>query len=359
MCRIPSPPGTFRNNLTQLLFIIHLLLPNTKRSWRPPVSKALFKEKALEIARIRTEIGKGIIGQDDFVEGLLTALLADGNVLIEGLPGLAKTRAVHLLANISGLHFQRLQFTPDLLPADIIGTRIYNQSTAGFETKKGPVFANFILADEINRAPAKVQSALLEAMQERQVTIGENTFKLPSPFFVFATMNPVEQEGTYKLPEAQLDRFLLKLIVDYPKKDEEKEIVKIIMAETSLPKVSKLLSAEEIAEMQKLTREVHVEQKLIDYITDIVFASRYPKDLGLELDESISYGASPRASIALAKTSQAKALIDGRDYVLPEDIKATAKPVLRHRIIPSYFAEADGLTSEMMIESILEKVKVP
>jgi MoxR-like ATPase len=311
------------------------------------------------IQKIKDEISKGIIGQHDFVDGLITALLTGGHVLIEGLPGLAKTRAVHLLSKIAGLDFKRLQFTPDLLPADIIGTRIYNQSTAGFETKKGPVFANFILADEINRAPAKVQSALLEAMQEHQVTIGENTFPLPEPFFVFATMNPVEQEGTYKLPEAQLDRFLLKLIVDYPQKDEENEIVSMVIHETSLPDVSQVFQNETLKAMQKIVREIHIEDKLIEYITTIVFASRDPKKYGLNLTEAVSYGGSPRASISLAKASQAAAYIDNRTYVTTDDIKRSAYSVLRHRIIPSYLAEADGITSDTIIDQILETVQVP
>lgn len=313
----------------------------------------------ISIDAVRKEIAKGIIGQEDFIRGLMLALLANGNVLIEGVPGLAKTRAVQLLANVSGLSFQRIQFTPDLLPADIIGTRIYNQSSASFETKQGPVFANFILADEINRAPAKVQSALLEAMQEKQVTIGENTFKLPQPFFVFATMNPVEQEGTYNLPEAQLDRFLFKLVVDYPKQKEEEEIISMLLAETALPDVDTLLSADAIHTLQEKTRAVHLEEELIHYISDLVFATRYPEKYGLDIREQISYGASPRASIALAKAAQANALIEGRDYAKPDDVRSVIYHVLRHRILLTYFAQAEGTSSTDIIDKIVEAVKVP
>jgi MoxR-like ATPase len=321
---------------------------------------SLAKEEAvLKLREVKSEIHKGIIGQDSLVEGLLLGLLADGHILIEGVPGLAKTRAVNLLANVCNLSFKRLQFTPDLLPADIIGTRIYNQSKANFEVNKGPIFANFVLADEINRAPAKVQSALLETMQEKQVTIGEESFPVPRPFFVFATMNPVEQEGTYTLPEAQLDRFLMKLIVNYPSKKEEAQVVRMVIQETKLPQLTKLLTSEEILSLQNTTREIHIEDKIIQYITEIVDATRNPKNYSLNFENQIEYGASPRASIALALVARAKALLDGRDAVNPDDIKTVAYPVLRHRIIPSYYAEAEGINSEYFIKEILLKVKVP
>jgi MoxR-like ATPase len=308
---------------------------------------------------LRDEIHRGIIGQEGLIDGLLIALLANGHLLIEGVPGLAKTRAIHLLSKISGLNFKRLQFTPDLLPADIIGTRIYNQSTASFETKKGPVFANFILADEINRAPAKVQSALLECMQEKQVTIGEETYPLPSPFFVFATQNPVEQEGTYPLPEAQIDRFMMKLVVDYPGLDEESEIVEMVIQETSLPEVNRLLSEKSILALQEAVRQVHIEKKLVGYITRLVDATRNPEKYGINLDNSILYGASPRASIYLAQVSRARALMEGRENVIPDDIKRSAPGVLRHRIILTYHAEAEGVKKEEIIENILSSLKVP
>ena len=265
--------------------------------------------KSSQLEKVKSEIQKGIVGQEKLVEGLLLGILANGHILIEGVPGLAKTRAVNLLANICNLGFKRLQFTPDLLPADIVGTRIYNQNTASFETSLGPVFANFIIADEINRAPAKVQSALLETMQEKQVTIGEETHPLPKPFFVFATMNPVEQEGTYPLPEAQLDRFMMKLIVEYPTLKEECQVVKMVIQETRLPDVSKVLSAQDILSLQEQTRKVFLEDKLIDYITNIVFASRFPDKYGLDLSNIIQLGASPRASISLAQVAKAKAFM--------------------------------------------------
>ncbi|HRG46335.1 MAG TPA: MoxR family ATPase [Leptospiraceae bacterium] len=316
-------------------------------------------EAVAQIKKIKEEIHNGIVGQESLVDGLILGLLADGHILIEGVPGLAKTRAVNLLANICNVAFKRLQFTPDLLPADIVGTRIYNQSKASFEVNKGPIFANFVLADEINRAPAKVQSALLETMQEKQVTIGDETFLVPKPFFVFATMNPVEQEGTYSLPEAQLDRFLMKLIVSYPTKKEEAEVVKMVIQETRLPEVQKLMTAEDILNLQKIARGIFIEDKIISYITDIIQATRDPKAYGLNLENVIQYGASPRASIALALVGRARALMFGRDSVLPEDIKAIAHNVLRHRIIPTYYAEAEGIKTEQIINEILSKVKVP
>jgi MoxR-like ATPase len=311
------------------------------------------------VKNIRKQIHEGLIGQEDLIDGLLAGLIANGHLLIEGVPGLAKTRAVNLLANICRVEFKRIQFTPDLLPADIIGTRIYNQSTAGFETKKGPIFANFILADEINRAPAKVQSALLEAMQEKSVTIGEETFKLSPPFLVFATQNPIEQEGTYPLPEAQVDRFIMKLIVTYPTQEEEEKIVGMISKETKLPKTEAILDSEGILELQRVAREIFLEDKLVKYITSLVFATRDPKKFGLNFEKIIQLGASPRASIALATTSRARALLAGRDFVSPDDIKEMALPVLRHRVTPTYYAEAEGITSEKIVAEILQKVKVP
>ncbi len=315
------------------------------------------------IEKLKSEFKVGIVGQTELIEGLLLAVLADGHVLIEGVPGLAKTRAVNLLASMCNAEFKRLQFTPDLLPADIIGTRIYNQSTAGFETKTGPIFANFILA-EINRAPAKVQSALLETMQEKQVTIGDETHKLPRPFFVFATQNPVEQEGTYPLPEAQLDRFLMKLIVDYPTIEEEAQIVSMILNEVGAPTTSQVADTTTLQNLQAATRSVFVEDKLIRYAADLVFATRYHEKYKLNLaggssENVIEIGASPRASIALASVARARALMDGRDAANPDDIKAAAPGVLRHRIIPTYHADAEGITSEHIIAEILKKVKVP
>lgn len=316
-------------------------------------------EAVAQIKKIKEEIHKGIVGQESLVDGLILGILADGHILIEGVPGLAKTRAVNLLANICNVQFKRLQFTPDLLPADIVGTRIYNQSKASFEVNKGPIFTNFVLADEINRAPAKVQSALLETMQEKQVTIGEETFPVPRPFFVFATMNPVEQEGTYSLPEAQLDRFLMKLIVNYPTKKEEADVVKMVIQETKLPSVEKLLNPDDILNLQKICRGIFIEDKIISYITDLIQATRDPKAYGLNLENVIQYGASPRASIALALVGRARALMFGRDSVMPEDIKAIAHNVLRHRILPTYYAEAEGIKTEQIINEILSKVKVP
>lgn len=311
------------------------------------------------IEKMRAELHRGIVGQGPFIDGLLLALLANGHALVESVPGLAKTRAVQLLAKITGLEFKRIQFTPDLLPADIVGTRIYNQSTASFETRIGPVFANFVLADEINRAPAKVQSALLECMQERQITIGEETHKLPQPFFVFATQNPVEQEGTYQLPEAQLDRFMLKLVLDYPSLDEETEIVEMVIEETSLPDVGKIVSDKEILALQSAVRAVHIEKPLIKYIAELIDLTRHPGAGMEDLFGFIAYGASPRASIALAQLARAAAFVAGRDHVLPDDIKDMLVPVLRHRIIMTYHAQAEGITPLAVIEKIGSCVKVP
>ena len=318
-----------------------------------------FQDGARILKTVQDEMKRGIIGQAGLVEGLLTGILTDGHVLVEGVPGLAKTRAVNLLARICDASFRRLQFTPDLLPADIIGTQIYSQATGKFEAKPGPVFANFILADEINRAPAKVQSALLEAMQEKQVTIGEQTHPLPRPFLVFATQNPIEQEGTYPLPEAQVDRFLMKLFVGYPSDEEEMAIVRMVIQETELPQVRRLLGTDTIFELQGLVRRVHIEDKLVAYIKDLVFATRAPARFGLDLGPLIEYGASPRGSIALAQAARALALMDGRGEVMPEDVKDTAFNVLRHRIIMTYHARAEGVRPENVIETVLQRVKVP
>lgn len=311
------------------------------------------------LEQIKEEIQKGIIGQSELIEALLLTLISRGHALIEGVPGLAKTRAVNLLANATGLPFHRIQFTPDLLPADIIGTRIYNQSTASFETRRGPVFTSFILADEINRAPAKVQSALLEAMQEKQVTIGDETFKLPRPFFVFATQNPVEQEGTYPLPEAQVDRFMLKVNVGYPNHAEEKKIVDMVINETELPEVSRVVDDEQIIEAQNALNDVFLEPKIVQYITTIIQATRRPSDFNLALDNALELGSSPRGSIALARTAKAHALLNGRNEVYPEDVKTVAPFVLQHRLIMTYHAQAEGLTPLNVITRILSKVKVP
>ncbi len=306
-----------------------------------------------------SEMGKVIVGQKDMIEKLTIGLLSNGHVLLEGVPGLAKTLAIKSLAGAMSAKFQRIQFTPDLLPADLIGTLIYNQKDGAFQIKKGPIFANFILADEINRAPAKVQSALLEAMQERQVTIGENTFKLDEPFLVLATQNPIEQEGTYPLPEAQVDRFMLKVKIDYPSKDEELEIMRANAA-GSPPKINPVISPEQIFKARKLVESVYMDEKIERYILDIVFATRNPEEFGLNsLTELIAYGASPRATLSLAEGAKAMAFIKRRGYVIPEDIRAIAYDVLRHRIAVTYEAEAEELTSENIISEILNNVEVP
>ncbi len=317
------------------------------------------KEAQRLIVRMGTNLSTGVVGQRKLIDGLLLALLSGGHALIEGVPGLAKTRSINLLARACQGSFRRIQFTPDLLPADIVGTEIYNQSVGNFETKTGPLFANFILADEINRAAPKVQSALLEAMQERQVTIGDETFQLPRPFLVFATQNPVEQEGTYPLPEAQVDRFLLKLVVSYPSKEDEEKIVRMVIGETELPQLKELLDAADIVALQEATREVFVEDRIIDYATDLVAATRSGERYGLDFEGLIQLGASPRASIGLVQAARAQALILGHDAVLPEDVKAVAYEVLRHRILLTYHADAEGVTSEQIIEKILAAVKVP
>lgn len=317
-------------------------------------------ENSYDLKPLLNEIRKIIVGQDYMVERILIGLLADGHILIEGVPGLAKTLTVSTIAQALDVEFKRIQFTPDLLPADITGTLIYNQKTSDFTAKKGPLFANFILADEINRAPSKVQSALLEAMQEKQVTLGDETYQLPKPFLVMATQNPLEQEGTYPLPEAQLDRFMLKLKVLYPSKQEEKEILKR-MVKTTIFEISSIFKPEDIIKMRKEVEAIYMDDKLYDYIVDIVFATRTPaayRNLK-ELENYIDFGASPRASICLAKAAKAHAYLENRSYVIPDDIKAISKDVLRHRIILSYEAEAEQFDSDMIISKIFDEVEVP
>lgn len=300
-----------------------------------------------------------IIGQKHLVESLLIGLLSDGHVLLEGVPGLAKTLAIKTLASLIDAQYSRVQFTPDLLPADVIGTMIYSQKDEKFLVKKGPIFANFVLADEINRAPAKVQSALLEAMQERQVTLGTETFKLPAPFLVLATQNPIEQEGTYMLPEAQVDRFMLKVVIDYPKQEEEKLIIRQNISGDRID-VKPILKADEILEARKVVRDVYLDEKIERYIVDIVFATRYPEKYGLkDLKELISFGGSPRASINLALAARTYAFIKRRGYVIPEDVRAIAHDVLRHRIGLTYEAEASNITPDEIVSKILNKVEVP
>ncbi len=308
---------------------------------------------------INMEMSKVIVGQKHMTERLLIGLLSNGHILLEGVPGLAKTLAIKTLASIVDADFSRIQFTPDLLPADLVGTMIYSQKTEEFMVKKGPVFANFVLADEINRSPAKVQSALLEAMQEHQVTIGESTFALPDPFLVMATQNPIEQEGTYPLPEAQVDRFMLKVVIDYPKKEEEKVILRQNINK-EYPEIHKVTSTKEILNARKVCREVYLDEKIENYITDIVFASRYPEEFKLKkFNGMISYGGSPRASINLALAAKAYAFIKRRGYVIPEDVRAVAPDVMRHRIGLTYEAEAENITTEDIINEILNIVEVP
>lgn len=311
------------------------------------------------ITNLTAGMDQVIVGQKHLVESLLIGLLSDGHVLLEGVPGLAKTLAIKTLASLIDAKYSRIQFTPDLLPADVIGTMVYSQKDESFQVKKGPVFANFVLADEINRAPAKVQSALLEAMQERQVTIGKETFRLPEPFLVMATQNPIEQEGTYPLPEAQVDRFMLKVIIDYPKLEEEKLIIRQnINGEKA--NVRPILKAEEIIEARKVVRQVYLDEKIEKYIVDIVFATRYPEKYDLkDLKEMIGFGGSPRASINLALAARSYAFIKRRGYVIPEDVRAVAHDALRHRIGLTYEAEASNLTSDEIVSRILNKVEVP
>ena len=311
------------------------------------------------VTNLTTGMDQVIVGQKHLVESLLIGLLADGHVLLEGVPGLAKTLAIKTLASLIDAQYSRIQFTPDLLPADVIGTMVYSQKDETFQVKKGPVFANFVLADEINRAPAKVQSALLEAMQERQVTIGNETFGLPKPFLVLATQNPIEQEGTYPLPEAQVDRFMLKVVIDYPKLEEEKLIIRQNINGDKF-EVKPILKADEIIEARKVVRQVYLDEKIEKYIVDIVFATRYPEKYDLkELKDMIGFGGSPRASINLALAARSYAFIKRRGYVIPEDVRAVAHDVLRHRIGLTYEAEASNMTSDEIVSKILNKVEVP
>ena len=311
------------------------------------------------VTNLQTGMDQVIVGQKHLVESLLIGLLADGHILLEGLPGLAKTLAIKTLSQLIDADFSRIQFTPDLLPADVIGTMVYSQKDEEFKAKKGPVFANFVLADEINRAPAKVQSALLEAMQERQVTIGKETFTLPSPFLVLATQNPIEQEGTYPLPEAQVDRFMLKEVIGYPDLSEEKKIIRQNISGEKIT-VKPLLKPQEIIEARKVVRQVYLDEKIEQYIADIVFATRYPDKYGMkDLKEMISFGGSPRASINLALAARAYAFIKRRGYVIPEDVRAVAHDVLRHRIGLSYEAEASNISADEIVSRILNSVEVP
>ncbi|MBU1888410.1 MAG: MoxR family ATPase [Candidatus Omnitrophica bacterium] len=316
------------------------------------------KEASLFIHEINAELSKVIVGQKYLTERLLMALLANGHILIEGVPGLAKTLAVKTLSRCIQTKFQRIQFTPDLLPADLLGTLVYNPKECVFTTRKGPIFSNLILADEINRAPAKVQSALLEAMQERQVTIGEDTFKLQEPFIVLATQNPIEQEGTYPLPEAQVDRFMLKIKIDYPEKKEEKEIMER-MAGHEPEEVNAVIDPKDILKARGIVNEIYIDEKIKDYIVDLVYATRIPEEYKLDIKNFIAYGASPRASIYLNIASKANAFIRGRGYVTPEDVKAVGMDVLRHRVIVNYEAEAEELTSEDIVKKIFDQIEVP
>lgn len=322
------------------------------------IGERVAKESAL-ISQIRSEIHKIIVGQEKLIDKLLLALLCNNHVLIEGVPGLAKTLSVTTLSRMLHASFHRIQFTPDLLPADVIGTLIYNPKSGEFTIKKGPVFANIILADEINRAPAKVQSALLEAMQERQVTIGDETFKLDDPFMVLATQNPIEQEGTYPLPEAQVDRFMLKVKITYPPKDEELQIMKKMAFSKPDLKVNPVLTPQDVIRIRDLVDEIFIDQKIEEYIVNLIEATREPKAYNLDIGQWIRYGASPRATIFLAMASKANALIEGRGYVTPQDVKSVAIDVLRHRVIITYEAEAEEKTSEDIIETILQTVDVP
>jgi len=323
------------------------------------LNEKIEKESAL-IELINREMDKAIIGQKYMIDRMIICLLSNGHILLEGVPGLAKTLAIKSLASTIQADFSRLQFTPDLLPADLIGTQIYQVKKDEFTVRKGPLFANFVLADEINRAPAKVQSALLEAMQEKQVNIGDETFALPKPFLVLATQNPVEQEGTYPLPEAQVDRFMLKVVLDYPKMEEEKLIIRQNISQTEIPTPQKILSTDDILRARQVVREVYMDEKIEQYIVDIVFATRNPENFGMpHFKDLINFGGSPRASINLALASKAYAFIKRRGYVIPEDVRAISKDVLRHRIGLTYEAEAENITSENIIDEILNKVEVP
>ena len=343
----PSVPASVESSATSIKTDIQAL------------NELIQKESAF-LDLVTSEMKKVIVGQPHMIESLLIALLANGHILLEGVPGLAKTLAITTLAKTINADFSRIQFTPDLLPADLLGTMVYNHNKEEFISKKGPIFANFILADEINRAPAKVQSALLEAMQERQVTIGDNTFKLDEPFLVMATQNPIEQEGTYPLPEAQVDRFMLKIVLDYPKKDEEQRIIRNTVSKEGFPTPNVVIDTHAIIKAREIAKQVYVDEKIEKYIVDIVYATRTPKDYNLDdLDALIEFGGSPRASIALAMASKAYAFINKRGYVIPEDVRRVCHDILRHRIGLSYEAEAENISTETIINTILNKVEVP
>ena len=323
------------------------------------VNELIEKESGF-IDLLNMEIKKVIVGQKHMIESLLIGLLSNGHILLEGVPGLAKTLAISTLSKVINVDFKRVQFTPDLLPADLLGTMIYNQKKEEFISKKGPLFSNFILADEINRAPAKVQSALLEAMQERQITIGESTYKLPEPFLVMATQNPIEQEGTYPLPEAQVDRFMLKVVLPYPSREEEKLIVRANVSEEGFTQPNKVVDPKQIIKARDIVKKIYMDEKIEKYIVDIVFATREPEHYQLdEIKHFISFGGSPRASISLASASKAYAFLKKRGYVIPEDVRAVAKDVIRHRIGLSYEAEAENISAENVITTILNRVEVP
>jgi MoxR-like ATPase len=343
----PSAPASIEPNATSVKTDIQAL------------NELIQKESAF-LDMVTSEMRKVIVGQPHMIESLLIALLANGHILLEGVPGLAKTLAITTLAKTINADFSRIQFTPDLLPADLLGTMVYNHNKEEFISKKGPIFANFILADEINRAPAKVQSALLEAMQERQVTIGDNTFKLDEPFLVMATQNPIEQEGTYPLPEAQVDRFMLKVVLDYPKKEEEQMIIRNTVSKEGFPTPNVVIDTKAIIKAREIVKQVYMDEKIEKYIVDIVYATRTPKDYNLDdLEALIEFGGSPRASIALAMASKAYAFINKRGYVIPEDVRRVCHDVLRHRIGLSYEAEAENVITETIINTILNKVEVP
>jgi MoxR-like ATPase len=325
----------------------------------PRATEEMIHQASLWVGPLRTEMGRFLIGQKDLVDRLILVLLVRGHVLLEGVPGLAKTLALKTLANLVTAEFKRIQFTPDMLPADIIGTQIFDPRAAQFEVKHGPVFSNFILADEINRAPAKVQSALLEAMQEKQVTIGDKSFRLPDPFLVLATQNPLEQEGTYPLPEAQLDRFVMKLIVDYPTLEEEMAVLDIAASTAPAPQPVPVINLTELKAAQQVVNQIYLDEKVKRYIVSLVHATRRPDDFGIKIGPYLRVGASPRASISLTLLGKARAFMEGRTYVTPHDIKSVAADVLRHRVIVSYEAEAEGLDSDHFIRRILDELAVP
>ena len=343
---------------------MHVTTENDNSAVQPESALQILGEKVKveneKIQLLKSEIGKVIVGQEHMVDRLLIALLCNGHLLLEGVPGLAKTLAIKTLSDALEVSYNRIQFTPDLLPADITGTQLYDQKSGGFTVRKGPVFANFILADEINRAPAKVQSALLEAMQERQITIGDESFQLDEPFLVLATMNPIDQEGTYPLPEAQVDRFMMKVVLGYPTKEEEKQILRINVRPEGMPSIGKVLSKTDILRFRELVKEVYLDEKIEQYIIDIVFATRTPDKFGLGfLEPLISFGCSPRASINLALTAKAHAFLNNRAFVIPEDVRAVAPEVIRHRMGLSYEAEAENMTATDILSKIIGRIQVP